>query len=70
MAKLDEYRTISLPKQKDPFTEFIDDLTQAKLSDMLDDNLNVINKKDFTSIKELVKGDKIQTRIPFILNLE
>ena len=70
LAELDEYRTISLPKQKDPFTEFIDDLTQTKFSNMLNDELNLINEKDFIAIKELVKGDKIQTRIPFILDLK
>ena len=70
LAELDEYRTIYLPKQKDPFTEFIDDLTQTKFSNMLNDELNLINKKDLIAIKEIVKGDKIQTRIPFILDLK
>ena len=70
LAEIDEYRTISLPKQKDPFTEFIDDLTQTKFSNMLNDELNLINEKDFIAIKEIVKGDKIQTRIPFILDLK
>ena len=70
LAELDEYRTISLPKQKDPFTEFIDDITQTKFSNMLNNELNLINKKDFIAIKEIVKGDKIQTRIPFILDLK
>jgi len=70
LAELDEYRTISLPKQKDPFTEFIDDITQTKFSNILNNELNLINKKDFIAIKEIVKGDKIQTRIPFILDLK
>ena len=32
--------------------------------------LDLINKKDITTIKEMIKSDKIQTRLPYILNLE
>ena len=70
LAELDEYRTISLPKQKDPFTELIDDLTQIKLSDLLSDDIDMINKKDIIAIKDLIKSEKIQARLPYILNLE
>ena len=70
LAELDEYRTISLPKQKDPFTELIDDLTQIKLSDILSDDIDLINKKDIIAIKDLIKSEKIQARLPYILNLE
>ena len=70
LAELDEYRTISLPKQKDPFTELIDDLTQIKLSDLLSDDIDIINKKDIIAIKDLIKSEKIQARLPYILNLE
>ena len=70
LAELDEYRTISLPKQKDPFTELIDDLTQIKLSDLLSDDIDLINKKDIIAIKDLIKSEKIQARLPYILNLE
>ena len=70
LAEIEEYRTISLPKQKDPFTEFLDGLNQAKLSDILSDELDLINKKDITTIKEMIKSEKIQTRLPYILSLE
>ena len=70
LAEIEEYRTISLPKQKDPFTEFLDGLNQAKLSDILSDDLDLINKKDITTIKEMIKSEKIQTRLPYILSLE
>ncbi len=70
LAEIEEYRTISLPKQKDPFTEFLDGLNQTKLSDILGDELDLINKKDITTIKEMIKSEKIQTRLPYILNLE
>ena len=70
LAELDEYRTISLPKQKDPFTELIDDLTQIKFSDILSDDIDLINKKDIIAIKDLIKSEKIQARLPYILNLE
>ena len=70
LAEIEDYRTISLPKQKDPFTEFLDGLNQTKLSDILSDELDLINKKDITTIKEMIKSDKIQTRLPYILSLE
>ena len=70
LAEIEDYRTISLPKQKDPFTEFLDGLNQAKLSDILSDDLDLINKKDITTIKEMIKSEKIQTRLPYILSLE
>ena len=70
LAELDEYRTISLPKQKDPFTEFLEEFTQTKLSDILVNDLDLIKKEDIIAIKELIKSDKIQTRLPYILNLE
>ena len=70
LAEIEEYRTISLPKQKDPFTEFLDGLNQTKLSDILSDELDLINKKDITTIKEMIKSEKIQTRLPYILRLE
>ena len=70
LAELEDYRTISLPKQKDPFTEFLDELNQTKLSDILVNDLDLIKKEDIIAIKELIKSDKIQTRLPYILNLE
>ena len=70
LAELDEYRTISLPKQKDPITEFLEEFTQTKLSDILVNDLDLIKKEDIIAIKELIKSDKIQTRLPYILNLE
>ena len=70
LAEIEDYRTISLPKQKDPFTEFLDGLNQTKLSDILSDELDLINKKDIISIQEMIKSDKIQTRLPYILSLE
>ena len=70
LAEIEDYRTISLPKQKDPFTEFLDGLNKTKLSDILSDELDLINKKDITTIKEMIKSEKIQTRLPYILSLE
>ena len=70
LAEIEDYRTISLPKQKDPFTEFLEGLNQTKLSDILSDELDLINKKDIITIQEMIKSDKIQTRLPYILSLE
>ena len=70
LAEIEDYRTISLPEQKDQLTEFLDGLNQTKLSDILSDELDLINKKDIITIQEMIKSDKIQTRLPYILSLE
>ena len=67
LAELDDFRVISLPKQEDPVTQIINDLKQTSLSDIL---INDFDLKNIKTIKKLTKSDKIQARIPFILNLE
>ena len=48
----------------------LDELNQTKLSDILVNDLDLIKKEDIIAIKELIKSDKIQTRLPYVLNLE
>ena len=70
LAKLENYRVISLPKKKNPFEELSLKLGgEASISDL------ILSKFGFTtqmneSIEELLKGDRIQARIPFIMELK
>lgn len=70
LANVKDYRIISLPRKKDPFTELA--LTLAKASSLSDVITQKLGFKTtlIEPIEELIKGDKIQARIPFILNLE
>jgi protease IV len=70
LAELDDFRVISLPKQEDPVTQIINDLKQTSLSDILINDFDFKSLKNIKTIKKLTKSDKIQARIPFILNLE
>ena len=70
LAKLEDYRIISLPKKKNPFEELSLKLSgEASISDL------ILSKLGFTThmtkpIEELLKGDRIQARVPFIMELK
>ena len=70
LAELDDFRVISLPKQEDPVTQIINDLKQTSFSDILINEFDFKSLKNIKTIKRLTKADKIQARVPFILNLE
>tara|TARA_Y100000591_G_C21411767_1_gene487869 strand:- start:94 stop:615 length:522 start_codon:yes stop_codon:yes gene_type:complete len=70
LAEIDEYRTISLPKQKDPFTEILNDLAETKFSYVLNNELNLFNNEDLKSLKILLSSEEIQARLPYFINLE
>ena len=70
LAELDDFRIISLPKQEDPVTQIINDLKQTSFSDILINEFDFKSLKNIKTIKRLTKADKIQARVPFILNLE
>lgn len=64
MAKLDDYRIVNLPKEKDPFQEILDEVMNGQIR-------NSILKKElgqfypqFKEIQELRKMDDIQMRMP------
>lgn len=68
LAKLENYRTTSLPEQKDPFTQFMEGLSGEPTDVML--------RKEFGNMYQYVKELKslteiqgIQARLPFILNI-
>lgn len=70
LAKIEDYRVISLPKKKDPFTELALKLgNSSSFSDILFTKLGL--KTELTQpIESLLKGDKIQARIPFFMKLK
>ena len=70
LAELEDFRIISLPKKEDPLIQMINDLKQTKLSNLLSKNFDFINLKHIKTIKNLIESDKIQARIPYIINLE
>ena len=70
LAKIEDYRIISLPKKKNPFKKFSLKLgAEASISDL------ILSTFGFTTqmtepIEELLKGDRIQARVPFIMELK
>ena len=70
LAKVEDYRIISLPKQKDPFTELaLQFSSESNISDFVLTKFGF--KTDLTKpIENLLKDDKIQARIPFIMELK
>ena len=70
LAKAEDYRTISLPKKRNPFEELSLKIGgEASISNL------ILSKFGFTTqmtepIEELLKGDRIQARVPFIMELK
>jgi len=70
LAKIEDYRIISLPKKKNPFEELSLKLgVEASITSL------ILSKFGFTTqmtepIEELLKGDRIQARVPFIMELK
>lgn len=70
LAEIEDYRIISLPKKKDPFSELALKLgNNSSFADILFTKLGL--KSELTQpIETLLKGDKIQARVPFIMELK
>ncbi len=70
LAEIEEYRIISLPKKKDPFAELALKFGgETSISDLVMLKLGL--KTELTNpIENLLKRDKIQARIPFIMELK
>jgi len=70
LAKVEDYRTISLPKKKNPFEQLSLKLGgKASLSNLFLPNFGFITQIT-QPIKELINGDKIQAKMPFIMELK
>ena len=70
LAEVDDYRVISLPKIEDPFTKIMNDLTESKLVTFFETEFNLIDTKKMKKFKNLITSDEIQTRIPYLIELE
>ena len=70
LAKIDDYRIISLPKKKDPFTELILKLEGETSIYKLAKQKIGFNSKKLDHIENLISTDIIQARIPFFIELE
>jgi protease-4 len=68
MANMENYRVISLPEQKDPFTELMDDLTGEPNEVRLKAELGVFYPY-YKEIKSLSNMEGIQARLPFSLEI-
>ena len=70
LAKVEDYRIISLPKKKNPFEQLSLKLGgKASLSNLFLPNFGFITQIT-QPIKELINGDKIQAKMPFIMELK
>ena len=70
LAEVDDYRVISLPKIEDPFTKIMNDLTESRLTAFFKKEFDLIDTKNIKKVKDLITSDEIQTRIPYLIELE
>ena len=67
LAELSDYRLISLPKKEDPLETFIKEITGEESKSIA--NYLGIDRKFVKSVENLLKGEKIKARMPFILEI-
>ncbi len=67
MASISKYRTIELPKQKDPFTEILSELGNEAETKYLNYKLGD-EAKYFNKAQELLKMQGIQARLPYVID--
>ena len=70
LAKINEFRIISLPKKQDPFSKLALKLSkETNISEMITRKLG-FKTKIVEPIEDFFNEDKIQARIPFTINLK
>ena len=67
LAELLDYRLVSLPKKEDPLETFIKEITGEESKYIA--NYLGVDRKFVKSIESLIKGEIIQARMPFILEI-
>ena len=70
LAEVDDYRVISLPKIEDPLKKIMKDLTESRLVTFFEKEFDLIDTKKIKKVIDLITSDKIQTRIPYLIELE
>jgi len=69
LAELNEYRLISLPKKKDPFTEIALKLGgEASIADLVMQKLE-LNSELINPIENILTQDRVQARIPYYIKI-
>lgn len=68
MAELKNYRIVSMPKQKLPFVQLIEDITGKKHSSFIKKELGV-NYKYYDYLQSISKMKGIQARMPYMINI-
>ena len=69
LAELDEYRLISLPKKKDPFSEIALKLAgEASIANLVMQKLG-LNSELINPIENILKQDKVQARLPYYMKI-
>lgn len=69
MAKLDDYRIISLPKQKDPFTQLMEDISGSSDETLLKEKFGVFYPY-YKEIQSLYNMQGVQARLPFSITID
>ncbi len=67
LAELSDYRLVSLPKKENPLETFIKEITGEESKYIA--NYLGIDRKFVKSVENLLKGEKIKARMPFILEI-
>ena len=70
LAEIDNYRTVTLPRKKDPFSKFMEQFSSTKSFANVLFNKIGIKVEHLSSLENLIEGDAIQARIPYIIELE
>ncbi len=68
-AELDDYRVVELPKEKDPFQEFLENMQTKVENSVLERRLGQ-SYKYFDRLEKVQKMEGVQARIPFFMDLE
>ncbi|MEZ5196111.1 MAG: signal peptide peptidase SppA [Bacteroidales bacterium] len=69
LAELEDFRVIDLPKQKEPFEQFLNDLMGQNRTGILQNELGE-NYKYFRYIQEVSRWNGVQARIPFEITVD
>lgn len=67
-AKLDSYSIVNYPKEKDPFAAFFESMSNETKSLIVEKELGV-NYIYYKQVKDILKNEGIQARIPYNLEL-
>lgn len=70
LAEIDNYRTVILPRKKDSFSKLMEQFGSTKSFANVLFNKIGIKVEHLNSLENLIQGDAIQARIPYIIELE